>query len=172
MSSQDSGSALTGLDWVNEAPKEEVKAEFATIFGCEELAEKTVWKRPFTSVEDLTYTAGAELELQTKDTVLAAIKAHPAIGGPVKKGSRSEGEQSAALASPDALDRIAELGAQYEEKFGYTFLIRAAGRTSEEIAAELELRLGNDPETEWDEAAENLLAINTLRLEGLCAKEN
>ena len=45
------------------------------------------------------------------------------------------------------------------------FLIRAAGRSGDEILAELERRLGNTPEAERDETVDNLRQIALLRLE-------
>jgi 2-oxo-4-hydroxy-4-carboxy-5-ureidoimidazoline decarboxylase len=46
-------------------------------------------------------------------------------------------------------------------------LIRAAGRSSEEILAELEDRLDNTPETEKLIMADQLRQIALLRLEGI-----
>jgi 2-oxo-4-hydroxy-4-carboxy-5-ureidoimidazoline decarboxylase len=55
----------------------------------------------------------------------------------------------------------------YEERFGHVFLIRAAGRSPEEMLAELQRRLANDAETERHEATEQLAQITGLRLRGL-----
>ena len=43
---------------------------------------------------------------------------------------------------------LAEGNREYEKRFDRVFLIRAAGRSSAEILAELHRRLGNDDETE------------------------
>jgi 2-oxo-4-hydroxy-4-carboxy-5-ureidoimidazoline decarboxylase len=69
---------------------------------------------------------------------------------------------SAAAATTAA---IADGNAAYEERFGRVFLIRAAGRTPEQMRAELERRLGNDDETEAAEALDQLREIALLRLE-------
>ena len=55
----------------------------------------------------------------------------------------------------------------YEERFGHVFLIRASGRSAEELLAALRERLGNDPDTEWGVVAEELREITRLRLERL-----
>jgi 2-oxo-4-hydroxy-4-carboxy-5-ureidoimidazoline decarboxylase len=47
------------------------------------------------------------------------------------------------------------------------FLVRAAGRTSADILAELERRLGNDDATEREETVAALRDIALLRLEGV-----
>ena len=69
---------------------------------------------------------------------------------------------SAAAATATA---IADGNAAYEERFGRVFLIRAAGRTPEQMRAELDRRLGNDDETEAAEALDQLREIALLRLE-------
>ena len=43
---------------------------------------------------------------------------------------------------------LAEGNREYEQRFGRVFLIRAAGRSSSEVLAELRRRLGNDDATE------------------------
>jgi 2-oxo-4-hydroxy-4-carboxy-5-ureidoimidazoline decarboxylase len=55
----------------------------------------------------------------------------------------------------------------YEEKFGRVFLIRAAGRSADDILASLQTRLQNSPEAEDDVVAEQLREIALLRLEGV-----
>ena len=61
--------------------------------------------------------------------------------------------------------RLAAGNAAYEERFGHVFLIRAAGRSAEEILAELDRRLGNEARAERAEVADNLRQIALLRLE-------
>ena len=53
----------------------------------------------------------------------------------------------------------------YEERFDRVFLIRAAGRSGDEILAELTRRLDNDDETERVETVQQLREIALLRLE-------
>ena len=57
----------------------------------------------------------------------------------------------------------------YEERFGRVFLIRAAGRSAEEILAALESRLSNDEDTEQAIVADQLREIALLRLAGAVA---
>lgn len=71
-----------------------------------------------------------------------------------------------ASAGEDTTARIAAGNAEYERRFGRVFLIRAAGRAPEEMLAELERRLANDPADEWREAAAQLGEIAVLRLRG------
>ena len=59
---------------------------------------------------------------------------------------------------------LAEGNREYEQRFDRVFLIRAAGRSSAEILAELRRRLGNDDETERAETVAQLREIALLRL--------
>jgi 2-oxo-4-hydroxy-4-carboxy-5-ureidoimidazoline decarboxylase len=99
----------------------------------------------------------------------AAFKAHPRIG---ERGGdapeSSEREQGRAMQS--SAETMAELAAEnrrYEHKFGHVFLIRASGRSGEEILSELRRRLKNDPATELAEARRELAQIAEERLSRL-----
>ncbi|WP_084129171.1 2-oxo-4-hydroxy-4-carboxy-5-ureidoimidazoline decarboxylase [Demequina sp. NBRC 110055] len=98
-----------------------------------------------------------------------ALGAHPRIGesheGDGAEARFSAAEQSASQSPDEVLaDRLEAGNRAYEERFGRVFLIRAAGRTREEILAELERRLANDPLTELNETSEQLRQIAALRL--------
>ena len=98
-----------------------------------------------------------------------ALAAHPRIGerhaGEGAEAAFSASEQAASQ-DPDATlaARLEAGNAAYEERFGRVFLIRAAGRSREEILAELERRLANDPLAELNETSEQLRQIAALRL--------
>ena len=67
-------------------------------------------------------------------------------------------------ADDDVAARIARRQQAYEGRFGRVFLIRAAGRSPEEMLGELDRRLRNDPRTEQGEALGQLAEIAVLRL--------
>jgi 2-oxo-4-hydroxy-4-carboxy-5-ureidoimidazoline decarboxylase len=73
------------------------------------------------------------------------------------------------MADADARTRadLHEANVAYEQRFDRVFLIRAAGRSPAEMLAEARRRLGNDPETERAEVAEQLGQIARLRVEKL-----
>jgi 2-oxo-4-hydroxy-4-carboxy-5-ureidoimidazoline decarboxylase len=81
------------------------------------------------------------------------------------------GRDQAGVDDRDAtvLERLRRGNAAYEERFGRIYLVRAAGRTADEILTLLEERLGNDPDTELAVTAGQLREIAVLRLEGLFA---
>jgi 2-oxo-4-hydroxy-4-carboxy-5-ureidoimidazoline decarboxylase len=125
--------------------------------------------RPYGSVDALAAHAGALARDWTRDDLDAALAHHPRIGerpaGSGAEAAASVREQASMQdAAADVTGRIAAGNLAYEERFGRVFLIRAARRSPEEMLAELERRLGNDPDREWREAASQLAEIALGRM--------
>ncbi|MEV4686788.1 2-oxo-4-hydroxy-4-carboxy-5-ureidoimidazoline decarboxylase [Microbacterium sp. LWH3-1.2] len=125
--------------------------------------------RPYGSVGALAARAAELAAGWTRADLDAALAHHPRIGEKLA----SEGEEAAASrreqasmtdAGADVTARIAAGNAAYEARFGRVFLIRAAGRSPEEMLAALERRLRGDDETEAAEATGQLAEIALLRL--------
>ncbi|MBT2501250.1 2-oxo-4-hydroxy-4-carboxy-5-ureidoimidazoline decarboxylase [Curtobacterium sp. ISL-83] len=126
--------------------------------------------RPFASVSDLAATADQLARTWSDDEVAAALADHPRIGDrPTGSGASADAsrveQSSSADAEPETAAAIREGNAAYESRFDRVFLIRAAGRSADEILAELRRRLGNDDLAERVEVADELRAIALLRLE-------
>ena len=103
------------------------------------------------------------------DELDAALSHHPRIGerpGGDDDESRSSRVEQSGVDDSHA-GRLLMGNAAYEARFGHVFLVRAAGRDSAEVLAELERRLGNDEATERAETVTALRDIALLRLEGL-----
>lgn len=104
-----------------------------------------------------------------------AFGGHPRIGDTERLRSRfpstrgwSEGEQAGAgEASQETLRALAKGNRAYEDRFGYIFIVRATGKSAEQMLALLNERLSNDPDTEIQIAAEQQRQITRLRLEKL-----
>jgi len=98
-----------------------------------------------------------------------ALAGHPRIGE--RGGSSpaaSDREQSGVrTAAATTLDQLAAENRLYEARFGHVFLIAAAGKSADEILAELRQRMNNDPVTEAQVAAAEHRKIARLRLEAL-----
>ena len=98
-----------------------------------------------------------------------ALAAHARIGerrlGSTTEDRWSRSEQAGALAvDTDIQQRLADGNRRYQERFGRIFLIRAAGRSAEEMLTALEDRLANDDDTERDVVRRELAEIVRLRL--------
>ena len=130
--------------------------------------DQLVAQRPFASTGDLIAAAERSANPFTDAELEAALAHHPRIGeraaGDSAEARLSRNEQAALELDADINQRLAEANRAYEERFSRVFLIRAAGRSSEEILAECQRRLSNDDATELAEVSEQLRAIAVLRL--------
>ena len=82
-----------------------------------------------------------------------------------KSAAWSEQEQSsAASAAERVLAELAEGNARYEQRFGFTYIVCATGKSAEEMLAILKRRLANDRAAELREAAEQQRQITQIRL--------
>lgn len=62
---------------------------------------------------------------------------------------------------------LGRANAEYEKRFGYIFIVCAAGKSPQEMLALLRIRLHNDSDTELRVAAEEQSRITRLRLDKL-----
>ncbi|MEX5303008.1 2-oxo-4-hydroxy-4-carboxy-5-ureidoimidazoline decarboxylase [Kocuria sabuli] len=134
--------------------------------------EAVVDARPFSHRDALLGTARSAAQPFTPEEVERALSHHPRIGERAEGSHREAGFSRAEQSAVDPTDadvrrRLREGNLAYEEKFGRVFLIRAAGRTPEEILEHLSARMANDPGTERAVVADQLRQIALLRLEGL-----
>jgi 2-oxo-4-hydroxy-4-carboxy-5-ureidoimidazoline decarboxylase len=128
--------------------------------------------RPYAGPADLLDRADALARAWTPIEVEKALADHPRIGerhtGSGTSAQLSGSEQAGVDPhDADVQRRLAEGNAAYEERFDRIYLVRAAGRSADEILALLEERLTNDPETEIAVTSGQLREIALLRLEGL-----
>lgn len=131
--------------------------------------DAVVAARPYASVDEAYGIADTAASAWTAADLDAALAHHPRIGAKVAGGgaeaSASRREQSAmSTASEATAAAMAAANAAYEARFDRVFLIRAAGRTADEMLAEAQRRVGNDPDAETAEALEQLRQIALLRL--------
>jgi len=124
---------------------------------------------PYHSLDQLLETAGAAATPLSPDEVDQALAHHPRIGekaegdGTAQDFSKAE-QASSASDDPDLAAALAAGNRAYEAKFGRVFLIRAAGRTRQQILAELTRRLELDPEVEIAVVGSELRDIALLRI--------
>jgi OHCU decarboxylase len=124
-------------------------------------------ERPFESPERVRAAADRIWRGLAPEEWLAAFRAHPRIGDRRASGREAE-EQAGARSAPDDVRKaLAAANRAYEERFGHIFIVCASGKSAGQMLAELEARLGNDPDTELGVAAEEQRKITQLRLEKL-----
>jgi 2-oxo-4-hydroxy-4-carboxy-5-ureidoimidazoline decarboxylase len=162
------------LEAFNALSTEEAVAALRPCVAIDSWVETLVGGRPYDDRAALLARADAQARTWTSAEVEGALADHPRIGERHAGGGASAAMSSSEQAGVDPRDaevqaRLAAGNAAYEERFDRIYLVRAAGRSAEEILTLLEERLTNDPETELAVTAGQLREIALLRLEGLVA---
>jgi 2-oxo-4-hydroxy-4-carboxy--5-ureidoimidazoline (OHCU) decarboxylase len=128
----------------------------------EELAElfegDTELVRRIADVEDPLGQARHIARELSEGEKLEALNAHPAIGQHAGLSARSAVEQGAD-ADPEVLEELARLNREYEERFGFRFVVFVNRRPKAEILEVFRARIRRTREEELDTAVEELVAI-------------
>jgi 2-oxo-4-hydroxy-4-carboxy-5-ureidoimidazoline decarboxylase len=159
----------SGLTPFNEAPDADAQTALTAVCASPRWVREVAAARPYASLDDLVAHA-AKVVLDLDEAELdAAIAAHPRIGARGAATSEESRREQSGVADADAdvLMDIVDGNRAYEERFGHVYLVRATGRTAEELLALLRERLDNDPETERAVVRRELAEINALRLQRL-----
>lgn len=154
----------------NTASTEDARALVTPCLDITRWVDAVVDGRPYSDTEAAVAVADTAADPFTAAEIAGALAHHPRIGerarGSSTEAGLSRGEQAGLDTSDDIQRRLLEGNRAYEQRFGRVFLIRAAGRTSEEILAQLTTRLGNDDAAEELVVADQLRQIAVLRLRG------
>lgn len=157
------------LEQFNQASADEAKKLIAHCVALNDWITALVSQRPYASLDELLQQGDALARQWSTESLNQALAAHPRIGekaqGSGKEAELSRGEQSSVNTEDHQLKQALNAGnAVYEQRFGRIFLIRAKGRSGEEMLSELVRRLANDPMQEQQEALDQLRDITRLRL--------
>ena len=163
---------MEGLDEFNGAPADRAVEALRACNAAPRFAASIVAARPFRDVDTLVAHAEEVARALPWGEVAIALAAHPRIGdrveGSTAEAAASRREQSSMSDADDAVREALLAGnREYEMRFDHVFLIRASGRSPEEMLAELRRRLGNDEQAERAEVTEQLAQITALRVRGL-----
>lgn len=155
----------------NEAEEEAAFKAMIACCGSRRWAEAMVALRPFDGIADLSVAADRVWSSMKEDDWLEAFACHPRIG---ERGAPhaiaqsldwSRQEQSSAAGATDrVLAELAECNRNYEQRYGFTYIVCATGKGSEELLGILKRRLASDRATELREAAEQQRQITQIRL--------
>ena len=161
------------LEQLNALPPEQAESEFLKCCGSRNWARALTEARPFADVGALFQEADSIWRSLGEQDWLEAFRAHPKIGESAavqSEQARSWSAQEQLAVQDAAAETKAALAAgnqQYEERFGFIFIVCATGKTSTEMLRILNARLQNDPRNELRVAAEEQRKITRLRLEKL-----
>jgi len=153
----------------------EAQAEFLKCCGSTKWAQEMTAARPFATEQEL-FTRADDISASLEDEDwLEAFRAHPKIGEKKAATVQSQQEQKwsaqeqsgVAEASAGTISQLAERNREYEDRFGFIFIVCASGKSPDEMLAILSGRIDNEPRTELRIASEEQRKITRLRLEKL-----
>ena len=160
---------------INELSEAQAKAEFLQCCGSSQWAKQMSEARPFSDANELSEEADKIWWKLSEEDWLEAFRAHPKIGE--KKAAATQSTQArqwsaqeqseSQKTAAETKEALADGNREYEQRFGFIFIICATGKSAEEILAALNGRLRNDTETELRVAAEEQRKITQLRLQKL-----
>lgn len=167
--------ATHDLEWLNALPPHDALNEFLKCCGSTRWAKEMVASRPYLNLDGLIARAKDVWWSLEQTDWLEAFRSHPRIGEKkaadhVAPQSRQwSGQEQAGVrnAAEQTVDSLAALNREYEEKFGFIFIICATGKSADEILAMLRRRLENEVTAELPIAAAEQAMITELRIRKL-----
>ena len=152
--------------------------KFVSLFGV--IFEKTQWiaeklfdHKPFKNKEDLINKMFQIYESTQKNEVLVILKSHPKLAVEKNLTKHSSEEQSHANlknCTDEEYNEFKRLNNEYEEKFGFPFIIAVKGKNKIEILNNFRQRINNDVEFEFKESKRQVKKIALFRLDELFTK--
>jgi 2-oxo-4-hydroxy-4-carboxy--5-ureidoimidazoline (OHCU) decarboxylase len=137
---------------VHDLPRQLTIEQLAELFeGRTRLVEKLAER------DDPLASAQEVISELSQDEKLEALNAHPAIGAK-NLSARSATEQGIG-GDAETLAELERLNAEYEERFGFRFVVFVNRRPKSEIVPILRDRLERSREEELDTAVKELVAI-------------
>ncbi|MDO8448781.1 MAG: 2-oxo-4-hydroxy-4-carboxy-5-ureidoimidazoline decarboxylase [Rhodoferax sp.] len=165
------------LDQLNDAPIGEAAKLLEGLYEHSPwIAQQALTARPFASLAHMKHAMARVVAGSGPDAQLALIRAHPELAGKamVSQSLTAESalEQNKAgltQCSPAEFEKIQQLNAAYNEKFGFPFILavrgpRGTGLSRQEIIDTFERRLQGHPDFERAECLRNIHRIAELRL--------
>ncbi len=163
------------LNELNQLNYDEAAAALTKCCGSSNWVSEMIRNGPYDSEEAFFKAAEKTWFYCFENDWLEAFKHHPKIGdiaslekkfGSTREWAGDE-QQTVQIADQQVLERLAELNKQYEEKFGFIFIVYATGKAAEEMLVLLEERMGNDYQHELQIAMGEQHKITMLRLKKL-----
>lgn len=163
------------LQMLNELTQDEAQHQFMQCCTSSTWVEYMAAARPFENADALKSAADKGWKNLAEQDYLEAFDGHPKIGDVNSLRAKyantkalASGEQSAVnQASEQVLTALAQGNDDYQNKFGFIFIVCATGKSAQQMLDLLLARLPNDRATELTNAAEEQRKIFHIRLEKL-----
>lgn len=163
--------ALLGLEYVNALFEQQAREFFGSACASSAWLDEMTDRRPYGSPGEVLEAASSAFALLGDSDWLEAFAGHPRIGE--RGDSTANREQSGVTsASREVIARLATVNREYEDKFGFTYIVYATGKTAEEMLELAEDRLANGRDGEIANAAAEQRLITGTRLRRMMCMED
>jgi len=156
---------------LNEADRGAFVAALGAIFEDSPWVAEQAWPEcPFASVGALHQAMCEAVARAGPEAQLALLRAHPELGSrrPLTASSQQEQRGAGLLdAGESVAEALARRNRSYRERFGFPYIVAVKGMSPEAILADLEARLANSAETEFETALRQVYRIARFRLDDL-----
>ncbi|PCH94348.1 MAG: OHCU decarboxylase [Gammaproteobacteria bacterium] len=160
------------LNDLNMLDKEQATHTFMQCCTSSTWVNSMVQARPFADIRSIVKHADLAWQDLEEADYLEAFEGHPKIGNVnslrAKYANTKElaGNEQGLVkeAADDVLEVLAQGNNDYEEKFGFIFIVCATGKSAKEMFDLLQARLPNNKKTELINAAEEQRKIFQLRI--------
>ena len=165
------------LSQLNSASQPEFEALLDGTYEHSPWIARQAWaQRPFASLVQLKLALVTVVQTASRDAQLALIRAHPELAGKAMvantltaESTHEQGKAGLTDCTPAEFARIQQLNADYNNKFGFPFILavrgpRGLGLNKAEIIATFARRLDHHPDFERAECLRNIHRIAEMRL--------
>jgi len=163
------------LEQLNALNTEDASFAFTNCCTASRWVAGMVKARPFASLKACHQAAKDVWATMAEADFLEAFEGHPKIGDVTSLREKyahtkklASGEQSSVNEADEAtIEALAQGNTDYENKFGFIFIVCATGKSAAEMNELLQQRLPNDRDTELKNAAHQQSLITAIRIDKL-----
>jgi 2-oxo-4-hydroxy-4-carboxy-5-ureidoimidazoline decarboxylase len=155
----------------NNLPTNEAADEILPCCGSKAWARTMATRRPISNGSALLLASNEIWRALSENDWMEAFRSHPRIGESPSACSSAQSvtwsgqeQQKVTAADDDVKTALARANREYEQRFRRIFIVRASGKSPQEILQILQRRLSNDDTTELRESAEQQRQITQIRL--------
>ncbi|KZZ39895.1 OHCU decarboxylase [Oleiphilus sp. HI0118] len=163
------------LEELNALSKEDAAFAFTNCCTASRWVAGMVEARPFDTIDQCHLAAKTIWDTMEEADFLEAFEGHPKIGDVTslrKKYAHTKklasGEQSSVSEADErTIAALAQGNTDYENKFGFIFIVCATGKSAVQMNDLLQARLPNERDTELQNAAQQQALITAIRINKL-----
>jgi allantoicase len=152
------------LRLINSLTSASAERKFLECCGSRRWANAMATACPFDTFDALLETAVRVWNGLAREDALEAFAAHPRIGEKTADQRAAAEQSGTATATAETLAKLERLNLAYAAKFGFIFIICAAGKSADDMLAQLHQRLSNGATAEFAIAAQEQRNITQMRI--------